>query len=54
VRDAYGTSSNTHYVEIACLVAGSHATSVVVGAASREQWTHERSVIEQAISAVVI
>jgi hypothetical protein len=53
VRDAYTTSANTRYVEIACLVGGSHATSVVVGAAPRERWTHERSAIEQAISALV-
>ncbi len=53
VRDAYTTSANTRYVEIACLVGGSHATSVVVGAAPREYWTHERSVIEQSISALV-
>jgi hypothetical protein len=53
VRDAYTTSANTRYVEIACLVAGSYATSVVVGAASREHWTQERSAIEQAISALV-
>jgi hypothetical protein len=52
VRDAYTTSSNTRYVEIACLVEGPHAT-VVVGAAAREHWTHERSVIEQAISALI-
>jgi hypothetical protein len=53
VHDAYTTSANSRYVEIACLVGGSHATSVVVGAAPREYWTHERSVIEQAISALV-
>jgi hypothetical protein len=54
VRDAYATSLRTRYVEIACLVAGEHATWVVVGAASRDHWTQEQSVIERAISALVI
>jgi hypothetical protein len=53
VRDAYTTSTNAHYVEIACLVGGSHVTSVVVGAAPREHWAQERPVVEQAISALI-
>lgn len=53
VRDAYTTSANTRYVEIACLVGGGHVSSVVVGAAPSEHWTQERSVIEQAISALI-
>jgi|NGEPerStandDraft_6_1074524.scaffolds.fasta_scaffold13319_6 hypothetical protein len=53
VRDAYTTSANTRYVEIACLVAGPHATSVAVGAAPREHWNEEQSVIERALSAVI-
>jgi hypothetical protein len=52
VRDAYTTSTNTRYVEIACLVVGVHASSVVIGAAPSAHWTQERSVIEQAISAL--
>jgi hypothetical protein len=54
LRDAYTTSANTHYVEIACLVGGSRVASVVVGAAPRELWTRERSVIERAISALIL
>lgn len=53
VRDSYTTSTNARYMEIACLVDGSHATSVIVGAATREDWTRERSVIERAIAALV-
>ena len=52
VRDAYTTSTNTRYVEIACLVAGKDASSVVIGAAPSEHWTQERFVIERAISAL--
>jgi hypothetical protein len=53
VRDAYTTSANTRYVEIACLVGGAHISSVVIGAAPSERWTQERSVIERAISALI-
>jgi hypothetical protein len=53
VRDAYTTSTNTRYVEIACLVDGRRASSVIVGAALSRRWGEERSVIEQAISAVI-
>jgi hypothetical protein len=53
VRDAYTTSANTRYVEIACLVGGVHVSSVLVGAAPSEHWTQEHSVIEQAISALI-
>jgi hypothetical protein len=53
VRDAYTTSANTRYVEIACLVSGANISSVIVGAAPSEHWTQERSVIERAISALI-
>jgi len=53
VRDAYTTSTNTRYVEIACLVDGRRASSVIVGAAPSRRWAEERSVIEQAISALI-
>ena len=52
VRDAY-TTSTTRYVEIACLVDGRHAASVIVGAALSRRWAEERSVIERAISALI-
>ena len=53
VQDAYTTSTNTRYVEIACLVDGRRASSVIVGAAPIGGWTEERSVIERAISAFI-
>jgi len=52
VRDAY-TTSTTRYEEIACLVDGRHASSVIVGAAPSMRWAQERSVIERAISALI-
>jgi hypothetical protein len=53
VRDAYTSSTNTRYVEIACLVDGRRASSVIVGAAPSRRWTEEHSVIEQAISDLI-
>ena len=52
VRDTYRSSTNTRYEEIACLVAGRRAASVVVGAAPVERWSVEQAVIEQEISAM--
>ena len=52
VRDAYTTSTNTKYVEIACLVDGRHTSSVIVGAALSPRWAQERSALERAISAL--
>jgi hypothetical protein len=53
VEDTYMTTSGAHYVEIACLTAGPHSTSVIVGAAPPASWVKQRSVIERAISAVL-
>lgn len=53
VRDTYTTSTNARYVEIACLVDGRRASSVIVGAALSRRWAEERSVIERAISALI-
>lgn len=53
VQDAYTTSTNTRYVEIACLVDGRRASSVIVGAALSQHWAEERPVIERAISALI-
>jgi hypothetical protein len=50
VQDAYTTASDTRYEEIACLVAGSHAATVVVGAAPQASWARERATIETAIA----
>jgi hypothetical protein len=52
VQDAYTTASGTRYEEIACLVAGSRVSTVVVGAAPEPMWPRERATIERAISAM--
>jgi hypothetical protein len=51
VRDTYTTSIGARYREIACLIVGAHAASVVVGAAPVDRWNAEESVIEREISA---
>jgi hypothetical protein len=51
VRDTYTTGTGAEFVELACLVAGPRATSVIVGAAPPQMWGQMSSRIEQAISA---
>ncbi len=51
VRDAYTTSINVRYQEIACLIVGRRAASVVVGAAPVDRWDAQAPVIEREISA---
>ena len=50
VIDAYTSSSGHDYREIACIVAGASATTVVVGAAPPDQWQRQGPAIERAIS----
>lgn len=50
VKDAYTTRTGARYIEIACLVAGHTATSVIVGAASPASWPRVSGLIERAIS----
>jgi hypothetical protein len=50
VKDAYVSGTGVHYIEIACLVAGSRATTVIVGAGPPSTWAQVSSVIERAIS----
>jgi hypothetical protein len=50
VADAYTTSSARRYREIACIVAGRRATTVVVGAAAPFHWEGLKPAIERAIS----
>jgi hypothetical protein len=52
VRDAYTTAVGTHYVELACLVAGRRASVVIVGASPPQSWPREAAVLERAISGV--
>lgn len=51
VRDSYTTNSGAHYVELACIVAGQHATTVIVGASPPEAWPRMSPLIERSISA---
>ncbi len=48
--DDYRTSSGQAYREIACIVDGSNATTVVIGAAPPDRWDRQGPVIERAIS----
>jgi hypothetical protein len=49
VIDSYRTSL-TRYREIACLVAGAHASTVVVGAAPSSVWATQAQTIERGIA----
>jgi hypothetical protein len=49
VKDSYATEVQTHYVEIACLVAGRTATTVIVGASPPSSWATTSGVLERAI-----
>ncbi len=50
VQDRYATESAHHYVEVACIVRGPAATTVIVGAAPPTLWSRFSPVIERAIS----
>ena len=49
VIDDYTTSSGQRYRELACIVAGTRATTVVVGAVPPFRWNRSRPVIDRAI-----
>src|SRR5258705_4199159 len=51
VIDSYRTS-RARYREIACLVAGSRSSSVVVGAAPSKTWAQQAGTIERAIASL--
>jgi hypothetical protein len=51
VIDDYRTSSGHRYREIACIVAGTSATTVIVGAAPPQDWHGQSASLERAISA---
>ncbi|HSO97615.1 MAG TPA: hypothetical protein VLP43_01580 [Solirubrobacteraceae bacterium] len=52
VRDRYVTRTGARYIELACLVAGRHAATVIVGAAPPRVWARMAPQIERAISAL--
>jgi hypothetical protein len=52
VRDQYTTTTSSHYIEIACLVAGPKAgSSVIVAAASPQAWPTLSPLLERSVSA---
>lgn len=51
VIDGYTSSSGHRYREIACIVAGKSATTVVVGAAPPSAWQRQVPALERSISA---
>jgi hypothetical protein len=53
LRDTYATSV-ARYEEIACLVLGAHAASVIVAAAPPARWSEQRGTLERAIRAMRI
>jgi hypothetical protein len=50
VKDSYSSSTNVRYTEIACIVSGQRATTVIVGAAPPALWSRFSPTIERAIS----
>ena len=52
VQDRYVTRTGARYIELACLVAGQRATTVIVGAAPPRAWRKLAPQIERAISAL--
>jgi hypothetical protein len=52
VLDSYVTTVGAHhYTELACLVKGSRASSVVVAAAPTSDWSHAASLLDRAVGA---
>jgi hypothetical protein len=50
VRDSYTTGSGSRYVELACLVKGRTASTVIVGASPPAAWGQLAPTLERAIS----
>jgi hypothetical protein len=53
VIDGYRSSTGHRFREIACIIAGASATTVVVGAAPPGRWQREAPVLERAVSSFV-
>jgi hypothetical protein len=53
VADRYATDAGHHYREIACIVRGSTATTVIVGAAPVAHWDAMAPTLERAVSSFV-
>jgi hypothetical protein len=52
IRDAYTTSAGTRYIELACLVVGSKASTVIVGASPPRSWGRISPTLERAIASM--
>jgi len=52
VRDAYTTKTHLRFIEIACLLHGARADSVIVAAAAPAQWAAQWPTLARAIGAV--
>jgi hypothetical protein len=52
VRDRYETTSRARYIELACVVQGPHASSVIVGAAPPSAWAAVSPQLYRALSAL--
>lgn len=50
VIDSYLTTGGRRYREIACIVAGPEATTVIVGAAPPGRWSAEQGVLRRAVT----
>ena len=50
VKDAYISGTGVHYIEIACLVSGAKASTVIVGAGPPSAWAQVSGSIERAIA----
>jgi hypothetical protein len=50
VKDSYSTSTGRRYTEIACIVRGNGATTVIVGAAPPARWNRLSPTLERAIT----
>ncbi|HET9121420.1 MAG TPA: hypothetical protein VFN72_12900 [Solirubrobacterales bacterium] len=50
VKDSYSTSTDRRYTEIACIVRGATATTVIVGATTPGRWNRVSPTLERAIS----
>ncbi|HSD25369.1 MAG TPA: hypothetical protein VLB79_13695 [Solirubrobacterales bacterium] len=50
VKDSYSTETNRRYIEVACIVRGAAATTVIVGATTPGLWESFSPTLERAIS----
>jgi hypothetical protein len=52
VRDAYTTATHLRFIEIACLIHGARANSVIVAAAPPREWARQWPALRRALEAV--